>query len=243
MCFRRPLPALAALLALGACDSAPGAFEPQPLPQISNVEVTPTDVDFQSDAATADVPLTVSADVSAPAELRVLVRYTDSDEPLADVTQSVGAGRATVQAPVQIPRGAIGDYEITVLTEGADGRPGDRAQAVLRFAASSLGAPSVTVTAPQTVAPGGTLDVVAAVTDPDGIENVAFVLLTDEFGGVIAPLSDAGGRADAEAGDGRFSESLQLNAEAEPGDIVLRVVATDRAGLESEPALFTVTVQ
>ena len=248
MMCSRPSPALAAaaLLAvplLGACDSAPGAFEPQPLPQISNVEVTPTAVDFQSDAATASVPLVVRADVSAPAEVRVLVRYAESDEPLADVSQAVGPGRVEIAAPLQIPRGAIGDYEITLLTEGADGRAGDRAQAVLAFEASSLGAPSVSVVAPETVAPGGTLDVVAVVTDPDGVENVALVLLTDDTGAVVAQLFDEGGRADELAGDGRYGESLRLSADAQPGEIALRVVAFDRAGLEGEPAPFTVTVQ
>lgn len=248
----RPLrPALAACavliaLALPACDSAPGLAETAPLPRLSGLEVAPTAFSFDSDAATAEVPLVVRATVDAPATVRALVRFAEADTLAADAEVETTGGAVELQLPLLLPRGATGDYQVTVVTEAADGRAGDRAAAVFTFQAASLGPPVVTaVDAPATVAPGGTLSVVASVSDPDGLANVALVLLQDEAGGLVAQLFDAGsGRSDDdEAGDGRYSETLRLGEDAQPGTIALQVVAFDRAGTASEPAPFTVTIQ
>ena len=233
-------------LALAACDDAPGLAEPAPLPRLSGLEVAPTAFTFDSDAATAEVPLVIRATVDAPATVRALVRYAETDTLVADVEAEVGPGIVELRPALLLPRGATGDYQVTVVTESADGRAGDRAEAVFTFEAASLGPPTVTaVDVPATVAPGGTLSIVATVTDPDGRENIALVLLQDETGALVAQLFDGGpGRSDDDtAGDGRYSETLRLGEDAPPGPIVLQVVAFDRAGTASAPAPFTVTVQ
>ena len=241
------LAALAAsTLALPACDSAPGLPELAPLPRLSGLEVTPTAFAFESDAATAELPLVVRAELSAPATVRALVRFAEADTLAAQAETETTGGAVELAVPLALPRGATGDYRVTVVTEASDGRPGDQAEAVFTFQAESLGPPTVTaVDAPAAVAPGGTLPVVATVTDPDGLANVALVLLQDETGAFVAQLFDEGSaRSDDDAaGDGRFSETLRLGDGAEPGDIPLQVVAFDRAGTASEPAAFTVTVQ
>ena len=248
----RPLrPALAACvasaaLALSACDSAPGLAEPAPLPRLSGLEVTPTTFAFESDAPAAELPLVIRAELSAPATVRALVRFAEADTLAAQAEVETTGGAVELAVPLVLPRGATGDYQVTVVTEGSDGREGDRAEAVFTFEAESLGPPVVTtVDAPSAVAPGGTLPVVASVADPDGLENVALVLLQDETGAFIAQLFDEGSaRSDDDtAGDGRFSETLRLGDDAQPGAIPLQVVAFDRAGTASEPAAFTVTVQ
>ena len=251
----RPAVALPALLALATlvvgCDAAPGFADAVRQPTLAEVSISPLAVSLDTDAPTAAVPLTVSGtvDADAPVEVRVLVRWAETDSLVADVEQEVSPGAFSVEAPVVIPRGALGDYSVRISTEAADGRAGDQASAVLRFAAASLGPPTVTVAAPGPVTrPTGTAtetaDVVATVSDPDGRANIAFVVLQlPEGGGVIGRLFDGGEGSDDQAGDGRYSAGLVIDADFEPGGYALEVVAVDRAGEASAPAPFTLTVR
>ena len=206
---------------------------------------------LDTDAATASVPLAVSGtlDADGPVEIRVLVRWAETDSLVAEVDQVVSPGAFRVEAPVVLPRGAVGDYSVRVSTEGTDGRAGDQAVSVLRFAAASLGPPTVTVTDPAPVTrPTGTnivtADVVATVSDPDGRSNIAVVLLQlPDGGGVIVRLFDGGTGSDTQAGDGRYSVGLGIDSAFEPGSYALEVVAVDRAGEASAPAPFTLTVR
>ena len=246
----RPAVALLAMLVAG-CDAAPGFADAARRPTLAEVAISPLAATLDTDAPTATVPLAVSGtlDADAPVEVRVLVRWAETDSLVADVQEEVGPGGFRVEAPVVIPRGAVGDYSVRVSTEAADGRAGDQASAVLRFAAASLGPPTVTVAAPAPVArPAGnatvTADVVATVTDPDGRANIAFVVLQlPEEGGVIGRLFDSGEGSDAVAGDGRYSAGLVVTSAFEPGIYPLEVVAVDRAGEASAPAHVALTVR
>lgn len=245
----RPALALLALLAAG-CDAAPGFADSVRRPTLSAVAISPDSARLGTEAATATVPLVVEGtlDSDGPVEVRVLVRWSETDSLVTQVQQQAGPGAFRVEAPVVIPRGAVGDYSVRVSTEGADGRAGDQAVSVLRFDAASLGPPAVTVAAPAPVTrpTRGTVtaDVVATVTDPDGRANIAFVVLQlPDDGGVVGRLFDGGQGRDAAAGDGLYSAGIVIGADFEPGSVVLEVVAVDRAGQASAPAPFTLTVR
>ena len=246
----RPAVALAALLVAG-CDAAPGfAAEVRP-PTLAEVDVTPSAFALDGEGATATVPLAVAGvlDAEGAVEVRVLVRYAETDTLVTEVAETVEPGAFRIEAPFAVERGAVGEYSVRVSTEGADGRAGDQATALVRFSSQNLGPPSVTVNRPDAVArPTGTrivrVPLVATVADPDGRSNVAVVeARVPEGGGVIGRLFDDGGDADDEAGDGRYSAEIVVDSTFEPGTYALEVVAIDRAGAESAPAAYTFTVR
>ncbi len=242
---------LAACAALAACDTEPGFADVVRPPALSDVAVTPVSARLDTDAPTATVPLVVGGtlDAEGAAEVRVLVRWAETDSLVADVTEEVAAsGPFQVEAPLVIPRGAVGDYSVRVSTEGADRRAGDQAAAVFRFQAASLGPPAVAVTPPAPVdRPAGsqtvTIRVVAEVSDPDGRAHIAIVAFQEPGGGVVGRLFDRGGDSDETAGDGRYSAGIRIGSDFEPGTYDLEVVAVDRAGEVSAPAPFSFTVR
>ncbi len=246
----RPAVALVALT-LAGCDAAPGFAAEVPRPTLAEVALTPTAFALDTGAPRATVPLAVTGtlDAQGPVEVRVLVRYAETDSLVIETVAEVAAGAFRVEAPVVLPRGAIGPYSVRVTTEGADGRAGDQASAVLRFAAANLGPPSVVAGAPGSVArPTGdqstTLSFSATVTDPDGRENVRAVVAVDPESGVaVLRLFDGGTNGDAVAGDGRYTTRIRVDSSFAAGTYALDFVAIDRAGAESEPAPTTFTVR
>ena len=257
---RLPTAALAALLLVAACDSAPGLPDEGVRPSVTAFALSPARDSLATSAPTATVPLAVEATLAGEGRIavRVLVRYSGTtrvsgvDSLAADTLVSVQPGPVRIALPLVLPRGATGEYAVSLSTVGVDGRTGGGASGVFRFRAASLGPPAVSgVTAAASVARPRTgsapFPVSAAVSDPDGLANIATVVLTDEAGGVIAELFDEGrtGRAtaDATAGDGRYTVTIGIPAAFEPGRYTLAVVALDRAGTSSAPAPFTFTVQ
>ena len=243
--------ALSAVAALWGCDAAPGAAGEVPRPVFDAVAVTPVAFALETDAATATVPLAVAGTLvgEGPVEVRVIARYGEGDSLVVEAAETVQPGAFRVEAPFEVPRGAVGEYAVRVSTEGADGRAGDQAAAVVRFAASNLGPPSVTVNEPAAVTrPAGDetvrVPLEATVTDPDGLVNVAVVLAQlPEGGGTIGRLFDDGEDNDAAAGDGLYTAGIVVDATFEPGTYALEVIAVDRAGAVSDPAPFTFTVR
>ena len=250
----RPGALLLAALALAACDAEPGLPAESARPTLADVGIAPTQDSLETDAATARIPLTVAATLGGegPAVVRVLVRYQETDSLVTSARADVAPGPLALDVPLVLPRGATGDYAVEVVTEGPDGRPGDRAAAVFHFDAASLGPPVVedvsfpaTVTRPAQGSTSATL--VVTVSDPDGRENVPVVALLDpESGAVIGRLFDggrAGGAADETAGDGRFSGALQIFADTPAGTFTLEVIAVDRSEAVSEPVAFSFEVR
>ncbi|PAP78445.1 hypothetical protein BSZ37_19455 [Rubrivirga marina] len=241
-------------VALWGCDAAPGFASEVARPTLGTVDVSPVDVSLDTDAPTATVPLAVTGTLGGEGTVRmlVLVRYAETDSLVTQTEAEVQPGDFRVDAPFDLPRGAIGEYSVRVATEGADGRAGDQAAAVFRFVATNLGPPSVTANTPSPVSrPSGTntarVPLVATVTDPDGRANIAAVVAVDPESGVtIGRLFDdgpAGGAADQTADDGRYSASVTVTSDFEPGTYELAIVAVDKYGAESEPALYTFTVR
>lgn len=240
--------------ALVGCDAEPGFPTEVDRPALADVRITPAEDSLTTDAPSTTVPLVVEADVvgEGTVRVRVLVRYAETDSLAALVEVEAEPGPIRVEVPLTLSRGAVGDYRVLVATEGADGRPGDGADAVFRFAAASLGPPAVTAVqiAPSVDRPttgSRTTPVVAVVTDPDGLANVAVVALVDpETGGVIGRLYDEGPSnrsTDATAGDGRFTAGLRVFPDTPAGTYALAVVALDRAGDTSAAVPLTFTVR
>lgn len=248
----RPAVALCAV-ALWGCDAAPGFAAEVARPTFADVAVTPVAFALDTDAPTVAVPLAVAGTLEGegPVSVRVLVRYAETDSLVTSVEETVQPGAFRVEAPVTLPRGATGDYAVRVTTAGADGRAGDQAAAVLRFDATNLGGPTVTVaTAAPVSRPSGSatvnVPIVATVGDPDGRANVAVVFAQvpeADGGGFLGRLFDDGDGADDTADDGEYSASVVVTSDFEPGTYQLEVVAVDRAGAASAPAPFSFTVR
>lgn len=254
--MRRLACLLAACAALAACDSsAPGLPPADARPAITAFALSPGTDSLETDARTASIPLALALTLAGegPIRVRATVRYAGTDSLVAEVRQTLPPGNAVLDVPLVLPRGAIGDYAVRVTTEGPDRRVGDGAEGVFRFRASSLGPPVVegiqapaSVRRPTNPNAFAALPIVVTVSDPDGRENIAVVLLEQPGVGVIGQLSDRGrsdGSGDATAGDGRYSGTLQIPASFPPGSYTLEAVAVDRAGLFSARVPFTFTVE
>ena len=252
--------ALLVACGVAACDSAPGLPAVGVRPAVTAFAVSPSRDSLATDAPVARVPLTVDATIAGEGTVavRVLVRYAEAsrassvDSLVADTLVRVDPGALRLTLPLVLPRGATGDYAVALTTAGADGRTGGGAQGVFRFRAASLGPPVVSgVTAPASVTrtpPGSAPFLISAlVSDPDGLANVATVVLADEAGGILLELFDEGrtgrSRDDAVAGDGRYTVTIAIPPGFEPGPYTLAVVAIDRAGTQSAPAPFTFEVR
>jgi hypothetical protein len=261
---RRPTPVVivalvvAALATLAACDTAPGApaVLPEP-PALAGFAVSPDTFFLAGGAAEAAIPLVLSGAVTSPGGGPVTVRYLarrQGDDTLAveGAVAVAAAGAFQAADTLRLPRGASGLYLVEAVAEGADGRAGGRAAALVRFAIEPLGPPvigEVTLTPPTVTPPAtGSADVrvVATVTDPDGRANLGYVALQPAGGGPQLPLSDGGPvsqSGDATAEDGRYTVTLEIGAGAEPGQYPFEVVARDREGLVATPFPVTITVE
>ncbi len=239
--------------AVAACDDAPGATDPFGSPPgISAFSFTPEAFEDVSGNALVTVEPAISVAVTGGTGeilIRAFVRDLEGDDLLAEVEASGGPGRYALSPRFDLPRGAVGDYEITVTTEDASGVPGDRASGVFAFSSASLGAPSLSAVqaSPSTVqrpASGRqTITITADVTDPDGLANIARVELRGDIVDVPFRFVDDGQTGDATAGDGRFTLGLSIGSGFPTGAFTLQLVAVDRTGLESSPAEVTFTVQ
>ena len=252
----RPIAALLFTLAFGAtwfgCDTAPGLPDESDRPGLSALSISPTQDSLETSAARTTVPVVVTGTLAGQGTItvRTLVRYAETDTLVAEITSNEAPGTFEQSVPLSLPRGATGEYAISVTTEGPDGRAGDEGSAVFHFKAASLGAPSLTLEVGTTVVRQAnrsvTLPIVAVVTDPDGRENIATVIIRFPDGGVIGQLLDEGRTSrssDAVADDGRYSGGISVTPATPAGSYTLEVLAVDRAGQESAPASFTFAVQ
>ena len=252
--YRSVLLAIALGPFLSACDDTPGVVTPfgSP-PEILTVTLTPEEIDDTSTESVVTLTPTVSVDVrggEGQTTVRVFIRDLEGDQLLAEAEQTGGSGLFQLASSFEIPRGAIGRYPITITTEDASGRVGDRASAVLVFDSVALGGPSVSATSaspspvPRPTTGTQTVTLSSDVTDPDGIANVAYVELRDIVTGeTLFRFRNDGQGGDGTADDSRYALSLVINASTPVGTYAFDVVVTDRTGLSSIPTEVTFTVQ
>ncbi len=257
---------------LAGCDSAPGPPSPdQRPPVLFDFDFSPRSVVFEQlppDQVAGDL-------VRVPLELSVAARDLDGDlesvrflvQPPFSGTETVaagemtpaGEGRFTATATVEIPKSDVGVYSVIVFAVDRAGQMSNQARGTFAFEAT--GEPPVIeeVELPERVtrpAPGEDpvlIPIVATVSDPDGLANVARVEMEVVSAGIVLQLCDDGGdgacntgfgsSGDETAGDGRFTLTIQLDSSNAPGETTFEFRAIDRAGLESETVTRTITVE
>jgi hypothetical protein len=251
---------LLACAVLAACDDAPGppALLPEP-PQILDLEVSPLNFNYTGTDPTVTIPLTLSAAVDegdGGVTVRFVVRRQFEGGALAEGTLAPSGDRYTATASFEVERGDVGLYVVTAVAVG-EGGVGNEATALVRYTAADLGRPVVAGASatPNPVPRGESFTITAEVTDPDGLANIARVVL--ENGGAEFQLCDDGNSGvcgfggtdfpspsgDAKPGDGRFSRRFSTSEDQEPGPFEFTVRAYDLAGQVSDPFPLTVIVQ
>ena len=247
------LAALVYLPLLAGCDDTPGVSDPFGTPPtIASFDLTPDEIIDTSGSETVTLAPVLSLtlrDGEAPVTVRALIRDLDGGDLLAELEETATGGTIDLRPTFDVPRGAIGRYPVTVTTEDASGRIGDRATAVIVFSSESRGGPTVTGTAaspdpiPRPASGSATVTLVADATDPDGIANLAYLDLRTVDGETLFRMRDDGDGVDGTAGDGRYALGLSINSGTPTGTFLFNVVAVDRTGVESTPAEITFTVQ
>lgn len=228
------------------CDQAPGVDAPGGDPPIlTQFEFDPHAVSL-GDPAVEETGNQVRFSVT----MRVNVDDPDGDlERVAYVVQSPYSGREPVaegeltpqsgsifssSAAVAVPKGDIGVYTVLVYAVDETGSLSDDVRGMLTFGGE--GEPPVIESVeavPEVVRPPTTLTLIATVSDPDGIGNIARVQGTTPSGATFQMFDDGASPGDETAGDGRFTARFDVDA-ATPGTQTFTFVATDRSGLKSE---------
>jgi hypothetical protein len=248
---------------LPGCDSAPGpeAARSRP-PVLSDFALSPVQVDLGQvppDWIVGDnvrIPLEVSVAVQTGDEALAEVGYVvqapaAGAPPLASGVLEAAAGRqyaATV--PVEIPAAEVGVYTVLVFAVDARGQLSNQMRGLLRFAAAGgppvierIEAPDV-VQRPSPGNPAVPLKVVAVVTDPDGLANLAQVLFWNASRpDATFPMADDGENGDDVAGDGHYTTIVQVESSNQPGTNTLAFQAFDRSGLASEVVEKQITIE
>ncbi|RMF55696.1 MAG: hypothetical protein D6746_13365 [Bacteroidetes bacterium] len=255
---------------LAGCDTVPGPRDVGTPPHVFDFSFSPQRIAFeqlppgQIEGDVARVPLslrvTVRDDDGDLEEVRYLIRPPLSDAEVLDtgVMAPVGNGVYAAETQLTLARSAVGTYTVLVVAADAAGHLSNQVRGELTFEATGRPPVIEAVEMPERVTRPGPgeepvlIPIVATVTDPDGLENIARVEMEVVPGGSVFFLCDDGGEGacnagassgDAEAGDGRFTITIQLTSDNAPGETTFRFRAIDRSGLESEPVERTITVE
>ncbi|NNE70913.1 MAG: hypothetical protein HKN29_11205 [Rhodothermales bacterium] len=260
------------LLVLGfaACDSAPGALEPlaQP-PMVSELDYTPRAVsidDLPSAAISGDLVM-VTMDISAravdldgdlDAVSFVIQSPVRASEAIASGELTAGAGsRFSTRVEVAFPKALTGPYVLIVYASDEAGALGNELRGTIELSATGNAPVIDEIIAPDRVQrpasgqPAVPIQLIAVVSDPDGLANVARVEVRFNGGSPLL-LCDDGGQGtcnpgfasgDVTSGDGQFTLTIQVDASNSPGDRTLEFIATDRSGLQSEPQTRVLTIE
>ncbi len=240
--------ALGLLVTFSGCDSAPGVGNliPNP-PTLSDFSFTPLEFVYEGSGDTAQIPLTLDVAVSAAPGTSVTVNYfvrrEFQTELVAQGTLAADAGgRYSGGETMAVPRGETGMYLITVTIISSDGLVGNEVTGLLRFASVNLGPPVITeIDGPMEFTPPGDLRLIAVVTDPDGLGNIARVIGETPTGVPFEMFDDGLSLGDEVAGDGRYTATFNVPS-ATPGEQTFTFIATDNFGVDSEEVSFTVTI-
>ncbi len=251
------------LFALASCDSAPGPMDGTSIPpSVSGFGYSPRSINVletpPSQFVGENVRILFTVEVDAAdadgvvSEVVLVLRSPTVDaEPL--LTQHLnGSGNGAYQLirEVELPRGETGNYTLLVYAVDNDGQLSNLVRGT--FTLENRGEPPVieSVEAPDTVqrpaAGEQTLvEIVAVVSDPDGLANLSQVLLWN----TAAPadrftlFDDGLNGGDDTAGDGRYTITVQVASDNEPGPRVFAFQAIDRAGFESNIVEKTITIE
>lgn len=243
---------------VAACDSAPGAasdpFDQRP-PVLTDLQVSPEQVVLeelppeQIEGETVRVPLTVSAEVSDPDDDLVGLSYVvfpalgGSEALLRGPLEPASDGRYAASGMLVLPASAVGDYVVQVRGVDAAGLVSNEVRSV--FAFTSTNEPPVieaVEATPDPLTPPATLVLIATVSDPNGLGNIARVTGRTPSGFDFELFDDGQSSGDATAGDGRFTASFDVPS-ATPGVQTFTFQAFDRLGAASEVFEKDVTIQ
>lgn len=252
----------AVAVVIASCDSAPG-LQPAntPAPSVSGLLYSPTFVDLSSvspqDTVGGVVPVTIEISVSVEdgddnlRSVEYLLQSPLIGAPVIDQQDlsANGAGQYNVSTVVEIPVGAVGLYTLLVFATDDAGNISNQVRGLLNFGSSEpFGTPPViemVEASPDPAVPGQVLQMIATVSDAEGLSNILEVLISTGNLTNLQMLDDGGvgGTGDATAGDGRFTASFGIPADQPPDTTVFFVQAFDRNGLSSEIVSKEVTVQ
>lgn len=252
-----------------ACDSAPGPSDSNPRPPVVS------DFSYAPQAVLVDqLPPSQIVDGKAQVSLSLRVSVRDEDGDLAGVQflvqapgntdepvasgdlQAEGGGVYAITTPLALPIAEVGNYTVVVYATDAAGQLGNEMLGTLSLVAQ--GGPPVIeqvempdrVQRPAPDQPPVLIPIIATVSDPDGLANIARVAFIPR-GGTAIQLCDDGPETacgsvtdsgDAVAGDGRFTIIVQLENTNAPGVRTFDFQATDRTGLTSNVVTRTIAV-
>ncbi len=257
------------LLVLSACDSAPGTTPSDAsAPFVEDIQVSPDvlaldQIGGSGDTVTATV--TVSAHVSDDdndlSTFFVVVRSALSGQaPLASSESPIAnSGRMQVAIDLTVSRAEAGRFTVTVFASDTAGNLSNVAYHVIDVSASSEPPVIVGVTMPDVVVrpsagePAVSVPIVVEASDPDGLDNIAFVQVVVN-GSTTLRLCDDGGQGvcnagfgassgDVQAGDGLFTLTIQLADTNAAGTNTFEFSVVDRSGLRSSVVARSIEVQ
>ena len=242
---------LCAALILAACDAAPGAEEPSTsAPVISDLAYTPELVALPS------LPPSDVTEDSVRFMATIGVRATDADGSIGTVVYAVrspdaqapvvaagtlekGTGeRYEGSAEVTLAIGQVGNYTVSVFAVDDSGRMSNTLSGRITYVAE--GRPPVVlevIAEPETIRVDrdSILTVIAVVDDPDGLENVARVVIRTPNGQEFEMLDDGVSLGDPVGGDGEYRARFENVHLATPNTTQLfEVQAFDKTGLSSD---------
>ena len=174
--------------------------------------------------------------------------------------QPTGDDRYAGTISLALPMGAVGTYTVLVFAVDDDQVQSGEVRGLLRLNAADAGEPPVIeeVVAPDTVRrpDAGELPVpipiAAVVSDPDGLSNIASVQfwpasnpnvtidLCDNGGGACGGSPESG---DEQAGDGVFSQTIEIGSSNTPGTYTFVFQARDLTDLRSETVEIDIVVE
>ena len=254
---------------LAGCDSAPG---PAPIdasaPLVEDIQVSPDVLALDQiggEGETVTAPITVSAQVTDENEdlstFFVVIRSALSGQaPLAQAEVPIpSSGRIQTVLDLTVSRAEAGRFTVSVFASDVRGQLSNVAYHVIDVTASSEPPLIEDVIMPERVArpaegePPISIPLVVEATDPDGLDNIAFVQVIVN-GGSTLRLCDDGGQGvcnagfgassgDALAGDGKFTLTIQLEGGNAPGTYTFEYSAVDRSGLRSAVEFRTLVVE
>lgn len=259
---KRIIPFLVCALFLVGCDSEPGFDNPTGRPPVvSNLSFTPEVLDVRSldgsqvQDGMVDVQVDVAVEVTdQDSELDrvvfVLRSPVQGQEALAFQTLSRGDFNAYAGSfTIAFDTGLIGDYVIEVYAIDADNLLSNRVLGTLSIQNDAEPPVIEEIIGPDTIQrpASGTAQeqLVAVVSDPDGISNIANVLFwnVESPANTFSLFDDGQQGGDEVAGDGRFTVTIVISSTNATGTNTFAFQATDRSGLTSEIVEKDITVE